>query len=369
MDRDETIPALSGFSSALSKFLAPGTQVEKSYEVGDKQVRKAFKEARQFESVVSDAVQEDEIEDDGQEQEEEQASPDRGADMKEIQSAAASSPQVAPDSAPSPGHHSEDEEAVPEEQQEQPVPEMSVPPGIEKEDDDDEYIPEKEASLRAAARAARLLKEAEARETTLPVAQLLERNFNTFNHCSRVSTRGMVRFQQISMDQIRESTKRLRAAAPPTPVPKCSGEGTDLDAENSTAEQRLTLTVTKSDFLNMRILGQFNKGFILASRDNELFIIDQHASDEKYNFETLQATTVVQNQPLVVPRELELMTMDEIAVQDNLDVLKRNGFVVEVDPEMPTGRRCRLVSLPMSRETVFGVEGAPLLTHPFPPAI
>jgi len=55
--------------------------------------------------------------------------------------------------------------------------------------------------------------------------------------------------------------------------------------------------------------------------------------------------------------------MDEIAVIDNLDVLKKNGFVVDVDPEAPTGRRCKLISLPMSKETVFGVEDLEELIH------
>jgi DNA mismatch repair protein PMS2 len=30
-----------------------------------------------------------------------------------------------------------------------------------------------------------------------------------------------------------------------------------------------------------------------------VFIIDQHASDEKYNYETLQQTTVINTQPLI----------------------------------------------------------------------
>ncbi|KAF7447147.1 hypothetical protein PtrM4_119020 [Pyrenophora tritici-repentis] len=65
-------------------------------------------------------------------------------------------------------------------------------------------------------------------------------------------------------------------------------------------EERLSLTVTKSDFHDMRIVGQFNQGFIIAVRPptstaptSDLFIIDQHASDEKYNFERLAATTVL----------------------------------------------------------------------------
>ncbi len=48
-----------------------------------------------------------------------------------------------------------------------------------------------------------------------------------------------------------------------------------------------------------QILGQFNLGFILAKLDNDLFIIDQHAADEKYNFETLQKTTIINTQPLL----------------------------------------------------------------------
>jgi DNA mismatch repair protein PMS2 len=70
------------------------------------------------------------------------------------------------------------------------------------------------------------------------------------------------------------------------------------------AEERLSLTVAKEDFARMRIVGQFNLGFIIAVRDKEgqegedVFIIDQHASDEKFNFERLQAETVMQVQAL-----------------------------------------------------------------------
>jgi DNA mismatch repair protein PMS2 len=57
----------------------------------------------------------------------------------------------------------------------------------------------------------------------------------------------------------------------------------------------------------MKIIGQFNLGFILTIKKylrdgkpvEDLFIIDQHASDEKFNFERLQRDTIMQNQPLV----------------------------------------------------------------------
>ena len=61
-----------------------------------------------------------------------------------------------------------------------------------------------------------------------------------------------------------------------------------LPSENESAESELKKQLQKSDFQQMRVCGQFNLGFIIASLNKDLFIIDQHATDEKYNFETLQ---------------------------------------------------------------------------------
>lgn len=49
----------------------------------------------------------------------------------------------------------------------------------------------------------------------------------------------------------------------------------------------------------MEVVGQFNLGFIIARLSSDLFIVDQHAADEKYNFEMLQRTTRLQPQKLV----------------------------------------------------------------------
>ncbi|KAI0387598.1 DNA mismatch repair protein MutL [Hypomontagnella monticulosa] len=143
-----------------------------------------------------------------------------------------------------------------------------------------------------------------------------------------------------------------------------------LDADD--AEEKLSLTISKSDFGKMKIIGQFNLGFILAvraaetdaddaeekgDRDDELFIIDQHATDEKYNFERLQANTVVQSQRLVQPKALELTALEEEVIRENLDALEANGFIVSMDEsgDQPVGSRCELLSLPLSRETTFSL--------------
>ncbi|KAJ5755486.1 hypothetical protein N7533_005029 [Penicillium manginii] len=156
---------------------------------------------------------------------------------------------------------------------------------------------------------------------------------------------------QSQMTKLREGLERQRQ----TPTQE------DVDANDSkTAEDRLSLTVSKADFAQMRIIGQFNLGFIIAVRPgetrDELFIIDQHASDEKINFERLQSETIVQNQRLVRPQRLDLTAVEEEIVLENRAALEKNGFVVTVDEsgEEPIGRRCSLVSLPLSKEVVFG---------------
>lgn len=58
--------------------------------------------------------------------------------------------------------------------------------------------------------------------------------------------------------------------------------------------------VVKEDFLAMEIIGQFNLGFILTRLGDDLFIVDQHASDEKFRFETLQQSTIIKQQPLLL---------------------------------------------------------------------
>lgn len=69
---------------------------------------------------------------------------------------------------------------------------------------------------------------------------------------------------------------------------------------NQNAEKELEREIKKDTFKKMDIIGQFNMGFIIAKLENDLFIIDQHATDEKYNYEILQETTIMQRQKLVV---------------------------------------------------------------------
>ena len=70
----------------------------------------------------------------------------------------------------------------------------------------------------------------------------------------------------------------------------------------------------KEDFASMHIIGQFNLGFILARLGNNLFIVDQHAADEKYNFERLQQITRLNKQPLMQPLALDLTPAEKMTL-------------------------------------------------------
>ena len=77
-----------------------------------------------------------------------------------------------------------------------------------------------------------------------------------------------------------------------------------LKGDQKKAEEELNKKISKTDFCKMSVIGQFNLGFIIVKlargSQTDLFIIDQHASDEKYNFETLQQHTTIHTQRLIL---------------------------------------------------------------------
>lgn len=124
-------------------------------------------------------------------------------------------------------------------------------------------------------------------------------------------------------------------------------------------EKYLTLTVRKEDFKKMQVVGQFNLGFIIVTRrigaKYDLFIVDQHASDEKYNFEVLQRENVFKSQSLIAPFPVELSVIDELLVMDNLTIFEKNGFKLSVGEEESQGSKIKLFSLPVSKRTLFDI--------------
>ena len=129
--------------------------------------------------------------------------------------------------------------------------------------------------------------------------------------------------------------------------------------DNERAEAELLRFVSKEMFQRMKIVGQFNLGFIVGKLENDIFIVDQHAADEKYNFEILQLQHSLQGQRLIHPIPLELTYTNENILKDNIDIFKKNGFdfeILEPSKENVETSSIRLLAVPSSRNWMFSVD-------------
>ncbi|KAH9886499.1 hypothetical protein C8Q73DRAFT_748955 [Cubamyces lactineus] len=149
------------------------------------------------------------------------------------------------------------------------------------------------------------------------------------------------------------------------------------DVADDDATETLSRVIDKTDFASMDVVGQFNLGFIIVRKRknvggeegsageemDDLFIVDQHAADEKYNFETLQQTTKIDSQKLFHPQVLELTAADELVALENIDVLRQNGFELEAVEDRPPGQRMQLTAQPISKSTVFDMKDLEELLH------
>uniref|UniRef100_A0A8C5ANA0 PMS1 homolog 2, mismatch repair system component n=1 Tax=Gadus morhua TaxID=8049 RepID=A0A8C5ANA0_GADMO len=145
---------------------------------------------------------------------------------------------------------------------------------------------------------------------------------------------------QRQMDSDRLKYRRFRAKISP--------------GENQSAEDELRKEISKDTFKDMEIIGQFNLGFIITKLNSDIFMIDQHASDEKYNFEMLQQHTALQGQRLIAPQKLHLPAVSENVLMENVDIFQKNGFDFLIDEEAQVMERVKLVSLPTSKNWTFG---------------
>ena len=89
---------------------------------------------------------------------------------------------------------------------------------------------------------------------------------------------------------------------------------------------------SKAKFPDLRIIGQFNKTYILAEYADTLYIIDQHAAHEKilyekYSKDIENGEIVVQQ--LLLPCLIDLSLDDYECYNENKDIFINSGFVIE----------------------------------------
>ncbi|AAK79800.1 DNA mismatch repair protein MutL [Clostridium acetobutylicum] len=109
----------------------------------------------------------------------------------------------------------------------------------------------------------------------------------------------------------------------------------EKDIIKETSQEKETydiITNKKAKFPELRVIGQFNNTYILAESFEELYIIDQHAAHEKILFEKYREDIKnkgVSSQILITPSVVELLPEDFIYYDENKEVFKNAGFVIE----------------------------------------
>lgn len=106
-------------------------------------------------------------------------------------------------------------------------------------------------------------------------------------------------------------------------------------------------SLCRDDLLAMEVIGQFNCGFILTrllrnegGSSSLLYIVDQHAADERFRLETLEHSENFSVQRLLMPKRFFLSATDALFVQDHLEELAKIGFEVISLPESGSFELC-----------------------------
>jgi len=90
----------------------------------------------------------------------------------------------------------------------------------------------------------------------------------------------------------------------------------------------------KKEFKRLRLVGQFNKGFIIAVLGNlasgSLFILDQHACDERHNLEKFQRELRIDTQCLLKPICTEVSILQANLLLKYEWIFSANGIRVQM---------------------------------------
>ncbi|XP_011862637.1 PREDICTED: mismatch repair endonuclease PMS2 [Vollenhovia emeryi] len=161
----------------------------------------------------------------------------------------------------------------------------------------------------------------------------------------------------ISAVTIREKLhERKNVAGAPASTAKRVKYRVQMDANQGEAEKELQRELTRDSFGEMEIIGQFNLGFIIARLEDDLFIIDQHATDEKFRFEKLSNETKLKTQKLIVSKPLNFSALNETIVIEHQQTFEDNGFTFNINEHAEPGRKIELIGMPVSGNWQFGQE-------------
>lgn len=157
----------------------------------------------------------------------------------------------------------------------------------------------------------------------------------------------------IIKEKLKEKENIVRA---PDNIEKRIKYRIQMEANQDEAEKELQRELTKDSFGKMEIIGQFNLGFIITRLENDLFIIDQHATDEKFRFEKLSNETKLKTQKLIVPKPLNFSALNETILIEHQKMFEDNGFTFSINEQAEPSKKIELIGMPVSGNWQFDQE-------------
>ena len=114
--------------------------------------------------------------------------------------------------------------------------------------------------------------------------------------------------------------------------------GSDSDLDNSHFDEIKNAKIVQDDETKVRtlpdlkVLAQIFKTYILSEADNKLYLIDQHAAAERYNYEKLQrefSDRKNYKKQMLIPLMFDFSVEEAAEVRNNLEKFEELGIVFE----------------------------------------
>ena len=114
--------------------------------------------------------------------------------------------------------------------------------------------------------------------------------------------------------------------------------GTDSELDNSHFDEIKNAKIVQDDETKVRtlpdlkVLAQIFKTYILSEADNKLYLIDQHAAAERYNYEKLQrefSDRKNYKKQMLIPLMFDFSVEEAAEVRNNLEKFEELGIVFE----------------------------------------
>lgn len=104
----------------------------------------------------------------------------------------------------------------------------------------------------------------------------------------------------------------------------------DNNDDNLISEKKMSSEIR---FPNLMYIGQLHGTYLLAESSDGLYLIDQHAAQERINYERLRVSigdVAKDQQRLLVPIVLDYPNRDALIIEQNMDKLRSVGIQIEI---------------------------------------